>query len=88
MRAKGRFFWKKIWFSICSMHFDYNEECSMCRAGNWTNVWEWKIGGAIHDICPRLWRWWVNRPGSKQRKQLEEIFPKFKKNQNGSTGKS
>lgn len=67
-RLKGKLFCKKRWFSICSAHFNYKEDCSTCNAGSWTNIWKWKIGGFIFKVMPKFWIWWTNRPNNKARK--------------------
>lgn len=80
-RAKGiigLFFWKQRWFSICSMHHQYKEDCGACNAGHWTNVWKWQVGSIICTIFPGLWKWWMNRPNSKARRQIMEWFPNLK----------
>ena len=78
--TNGRLWWKKRWFSICSMHGleGTQVECGMCQAGYWTNIWKWKIGGVISYLFPKLWVWYMNRPNSKARKQVKEWFPKLK----------
>lgn len=76
--TKGSLFWKQRWFSICSMHYKYKEDCHICNTGGWTNVWQWKIGSLIYKLTPNLWKWWMNRPNSKARRQIMEWFPKLK----------
>lgn len=60
MQDKGSLFWKKRWYSICSMHREYDKDCNMCNAGTWNNVWGLAIMGKIYDINPVLWMWLVN----------------------------
>ena len=60
MREKGKFFWKKRWFSICSMHWDHDENCNMCNTGTWSNVWLSKISAWFFEHFPKLWIWYVN----------------------------
>jgi len=38
MRTRGKFIWKERWYSICSIHGRYHEDCFMCRTGTWENV--------------------------------------------------
>jgi hypothetical protein len=76
---RGKFFWKERWFSICSAHIDFNKDCKACNAGYWTNVWGWKISGVVSKLFPKFWIYWMNRPNSKARKQIMELFPKLKK---------
>jgi hypothetical protein len=68
------------WYSICSAHVQYCEDCNCCNAGHWIDEadpyvqirhWLWKKS-------PKLWREWANRPGSNDGKHLERIFPKLK----------
>lgn len=74
----GKLFWKQRWFSICSAHYEYKEDCGMCNAGHWTNVWQWKFGFIMYKLWPNLWTWYMNRPNSKARKQIMELFPKLR----------
>jgi len=37
--SKGKLFWKKEWYSICSRHYIYNRNCNLCQTGSWRNVW-------------------------------------------------
>ena len=52
---------KEIWFSICSRHAIYDENCNMCNTGSWQNTIKYKVSSLIYDLFPSLWRWWVNR---------------------------
>jgi len=61
MRTRGKGLKKEIWFSICSSHQEYDENCPRCTTGTWNNVIKYKISSFIFDVCPSLWRWWVNR---------------------------
>lgn len=70
---RGLFWWD--WYSICSRHRDHLETCRLCLTGQWkrrASVW---ASGVFHRAFPRLWRWWVNRPGGLDRKFLETVFP-------------
>ena len=60
MKEKGKFFWKKRWISICSIHLQYNENCNICNTGTWENVWLSSISGFIYDYFPNFWKWYVN----------------------------
>ena len=61
MRYKGKGLNKEIWFSICSMHFEHQEDCNMCNAGQWQKVWKYKLSSAFYKLSPKLWRWWINK---------------------------
>ncbi len=79
--TKGKLWWKYRWISICSIHgFEGTQiECNMCQTGIWSNLWISKISSLIYKLFPKLWIWYMNRPNSKARKQIEEWFPKLKK---------
>lgn len=62
MRSRGHLFWKQEWYSICSMHHDYKEDCHICNAGTWENIILIKISGWFHDHFYKLWFWYVNLP--------------------------
>lgn len=76
--VRGKLWWKERYFSICSAHYEHKDDCKTCNTGTWTNVWKWKMGGVIFKVMPKVWIWWMNRPNSKARKQIEEWFPKLK----------
>ena len=61
MRTRGKYFKKEIWFSYCSRHQEYNEDCNICNIGTWENVIHYKITSLIYKISPSIWRWLVNR---------------------------
>lgn len=60
-RIVGKFWWKKRWYSVCSSHFVYEDDCPRCRVGSWENLWRIKIGNYIYNLCPEIWMWWANR---------------------------
>lgn len=66
------------WYSICSRHAVYSSECNLCNTGQWVNVREVKRDQLFYRLCPWLWRLWVNRANSPQRKRIEQIFPNLK----------
>lgn len=76
--TRGRYLMKEEFYSICSMHRESRSDCDLCQEGTWTNVWTRRVGHLVHDHCYRLWYWWVNRPDSKSRRNLERIFPGLK----------
>ena len=57
---RGKGLRKQKWYSICSMHGDFNKDCHICNTGMWHNVWKIKIGGWFHDHTYGIWLWWVN----------------------------
>jgi len=60
-RTKGSFLWKKYWYSLCSMHIEYKEDCNMCNAGTWYSIWRIWFNEVLWKISPELWRKMVNR---------------------------
>ena len=60
LRTKGRFLNKKEWYSICSIHYEYDKTCNMCNAGQWVNVWGQKISSLFYSISKGAWIWWTN----------------------------
>lgn len=67
-RTRGRGPTKEEWYSICSRHRIYDSECKLCNVGRWVNVWRHACGGVVYAMCPWLWRKWVNRKNSPDRK--------------------
>jgi hypothetical protein len=82
MRTKGKYFWKAIWFSICSKHRYYEADCALCNAGQWRNVLVHKISSFTFKHCPNFWVWWMNcyimRNFGKTSKFLRSTFPNLK----------
>lgn len=74
-RTRGWWLFKEQWSSICSRHYEYNPNCHLCNAGDWTNVPALWFSSLVFKLCPSLWRWWVNRPNSAARKRLKKLFP-------------
>lgn len=58
--VRGKWFWKKRWYSICSAHKDHNKDCQLCKTGSWHNVWLGAIEGFFHDHIYWLWYFFVN----------------------------
>jgi hypothetical protein len=46
-RTKGFLFWKKRYYSICSRHQIYDENCDICNKGFWINIWKSKLDNFI-----------------------------------------
>lgn len=61
MRTRGKGLKKEIWFSICSGHYDYDENCKACNKGHWKNALKHRISLGFYNLCPSLWRWWINK---------------------------
>jgi hypothetical protein len=52
----GKLWWKKDWYSICSMHRKYREDCLRCNTGEYINRWKHNISSFIFDNFPAFWR--------------------------------
>lgn len=78
-RFRGSGLFKEQWFSICSSHLNPDKNCPRCHAGHWHNVYQSKFSNFVYKWCPRLWRWFANRPNSSTRRRLEKFFPNLKK---------
>jgi hypothetical protein len=61
MKTKGKFIFKKQFYSYCSMHFDEDKDCFACQHGQWSNIILDKIGHFIFKHFPKLWIWYVNK---------------------------
>ena len=55
MRTRGKFIFKERWYSICSMHQEYDETCHMCRTGTWNNVVTLWFRNLQHDYAYPFW---------------------------------
>jgi len=60
MRTRGKFIFKESWWSYCSAHQTYDENCEICQSGNWHNNIMVAFSGFVHDHWYGLWYWWVN----------------------------
>lgn len=56
MKTKGKLFYKKEWYSICSLHKKPIPDCIMCNSGQWYNLLKRKIEICIYKFFPKLWR--------------------------------
>lgn len=56
MKDKGFFIFKKKWYSICSAHQEYKNDCALCNVGSWKNVILSKIEGLINKLSPKLYK--------------------------------
>jgi len=72
------------WYSICSRHMKFNQECGLCNTGHWVNDELHELSSWLYRENPKLWRKWANRktkegePGHEARHFLEKIFPRLK----------
>lgn len=74
MKTKGRFFWKKGWYSFCSKHYHHDFECKGCNSGTWEYVWIVKISNFIYKVSPGLWIWWNNSKGKNDNRSDKKEF--------------
>jgi hypothetical protein len=56
LKTKGYFIFKKEWYSICSIHKEYNNKCSNCKTGRWINIYSHIVSSLVYDISPSLWK--------------------------------
>jgi hypothetical protein len=61
MKTKGKFFWKKRWYSYCSRHHEHDYRCNLCDAGSWEYVWLVKVEQIIYKISPKFWNFFKKR---------------------------
>lgn len=66
---------KGQWYSICSMHSKYNEECGNCNCGRWISDSDHEFSQWLWKYSEDIWRKWANR---KPDEFLESIFPNLK----------
>ena len=65
LKSRGRWLFRQEFYSICSMHFESQDDCNMCNAGSWKNVYAVKLSHILYKVSPSLWRLWANRHNSK-----------------------
>lgn len=75
LKTRGRGLRRQEWYSICSAHQEYKEDCERCNCGTWSNVWRVHFSNLVYKIAPGFWIWWVNRRRDKNEipwKNIEE----------------
>jgi hypothetical protein len=77
-RLRGRWFRREEFYSVCSRHYQWREDCNQCQAGMWRNIWMHHVSAFFNRFAYPLWHWWVNRPNSRSRRELEKLFPGLK----------
>ena len=55
MKSRGEGLNREEWYSVCSMHHDYDENCGACNVGSWINVHEHDIDSNLHDTDYEAW---------------------------------
>ena len=55
MRTRGKFVRKERWYSICSIHQEYNKDCPMCNSGTWNNVILIWLDSLLYKVSYPLW---------------------------------
>lgn len=74
--TRGHLWWRQQFYSIHS-----HDQCRICPTaahGTWHNVWGQRVEACIYWLTPRFWRWWVNRPTSAARRDLERLFHRLR----------
>ena len=60
--SRGRWLGRERFYSICSRHMgDNQDDCALCKIGQWRNVYLDAVSHRVFKLAPRLWRWWTNR---------------------------
>ena len=50
----GKWFNKKQWYSICSKHREPNKDCSICKVGNYNNVYYIKFKHLVYKLTGKI----------------------------------
>ena len=56
MRTRGKGLKREIWFSICSTHHNYKDDCDRCNTGEWKSAYADKVETLMYNISPILWQ--------------------------------
>lgn len=82
MKKRRRKWWLWEWYSLCNRHWPGirapDPTCPQCRMGSWVFLPANVVSKVVYRIAPNFWRWWVNRPNSRTRKKIEEMFPNLR----------
>lgn len=81
MVDKGKYFYKERWFSMCSVHQQYNKECPTCNIGTWENVWRTNIEKLVFIISPKLYKWLLKFKKVEITKKQDESKKYYRRNQ-------
>lgn len=60
LKERGKFIFKEEWYSLCSMHNVYDNDCPLCNTGSWRNIYIGKISSFFFKYFPKFWVFWVN----------------------------
>lgn len=75
MRSKGWGPFTYDWYSICSAHRDYRDDCPRCNAGLWYNRYWRVVDHQLYVRWPVCWRLVHNLPWSRTRRFIRKTFP-------------
>ena len=59
-KTRTKYFLKQEWYSFCSAHNYYNDNCENCSKGTWKFLFILKISQFFYLKTPRLWRFITN----------------------------
>ena len=54
------------WFSICSIHREYNESCNLCSIGSWVFMPVYYVEHIVYKYVPFVWRYFANTPRAQK----------------------
>lgn len=78
MKTKGWGPWKCSWYSLCSKHFNFKDNCTLCLSGEWKNNWIVIIDHLWYKYWYFVWFYWHNRYNSRTNKFLRKHFPNIR----------
>lgn len=53
-KSKYKFLYR--WYSICSHHYQYDENCDICNIGSWMFIPGLFLSKILYKISPKFWQ--------------------------------
>jgi hypothetical protein len=79
-KRKRKWFGLYEWYSICSSHYSYNDNCTLCNAGSWIFRPFNFIEELFFKYFPKQWEKWKNKPKRRAAflNKVKQWFPNLK----------
>ena len=59
-RTRGKGLKKEVWYSLCSAHGEYQEDCKLCNAGYWDRVYKVTLEHILYKVSWKAWFRYMN----------------------------
>ncbi len=62
------------WYSICSKHSKYDQNCKNCNSGRWISSVELDFDRWLWTYSKELWKKWANQNNKSVSNWMQKIF--------------